>query len=134
MDLVRCVTKRRQLNLSHRLGGLQQSSEEQQGGGGGDGGEYVVEGAAGVEGLPSRHQAFSRRRRRLQQPEHNQDRLYDIFGGLHNIHRSNIRSSGDRWIQGKYDDGIRGLPALVLYMYHKKRFIFIKIMKGRIFQ
>jgi len=131
-----------------------QSSGEQQHGGGGAGGvagvlrkqssgEQHGGGGARVEdhacvaggGLPSQHQAFRRRRRRrLQQPEHNQDRLYDIFGGLHNIHRSNIRSSGDRWIQGKYDDGIRGLPALVLYMYHKKRFIFIKIMKGRIFQ
>ncbi len=106
MDLVRRVTKRRQLNLSHRLGGLQKSSEEQQGGGGGDGGEYVVEGAAGVEGLPSRHQAFSRRRRRLQQPEHNQDRLYDIFGSLHNIH------IGGRWIQE--DSGFIGIGFLCI--------------------
>ncbi len=36
-----------------------------------------------------------------------------IFGSLHNIHRSNTRGSGGRWIQDKYDDGIRVLPALV---------------------
>ena len=36
----------------------------------------------------------------------------DIFDGLHNIHRNSTRGSGGRWIQDKYDDGIRVLPAL----------------------
>ena len=41
----------------------------------------------------------------------------DIFGDLHNIHRSNTQGSGGRWIQNKYGDGIRVLPALVFYMW-----------------
>ena len=45
----------------------------------------------------------------------------DIFGSLHNIHRSNTRSSGGRWIDDKYDDVMRILPALILiiYVYYK---------------
>ena len=48
----------------------------------------------------------------------------DIFGILHNIHRSNTQGSGGRSIQNKYGDGIRVLPTLVLYVGIIKIFIY----------